>query len=159
MNAHQGTYVDGTATKLAAHCWLQSLCHFFGANGPAHCHELMSCCINWGHSTIITERTETTTTGNEEQPRDARELSPTDKIHTFIERLLQQLSTAVAAGTGKKHWSTTSKTDQMSCQNCTSSSRLASRFNFSWDVITTRRYRSSYNNASAKIKHLPTCQT
>ena len=45
-----------------------------------------------------------------------------DMIHTIVEGLLQQLSTAFVAATGKGHWSTTSKRDQQSCPNGTSAS-------------------------------------
>ena len=38
----------------------------------------------------------------------------------------------------------------MSGHNGTSASRLARRFNFSWDVITTRRNPSSFTNAYGK---------
>ena len=60
-------------------------------------------------------------------------------IHSINKRLLQQLSTALAADTGNTNWSTTSKRDQSSSHNGTSASGLVSRFNSSWDVITTRK--------------------
>ena len=55
INTRQGTYVDGTATVLTAHQWLQSLCHFLGADRPAQRHELMPCSINWSRNRIVTE--------------------------------------------------------------------------------------------------------
>ena len=57
-------------------------------------------------------------------------------IHTIVEGLLQQLSTAFVAATGKMHWSTTSEKDQTLRHNGTAASPLALCLNFSRDVIT-----------------------
>ena len=80
---------------------------------------------------------ETTSRRNEEQSRTATEIFPSDMIYTIVEGLFQQLLTAFAVGTGKRHWSTTSEKDQTSCHNSTTASKLASRLNFSRDVIAT----------------------
>ena len=77
---------------------------------------------------------------------DHYKISTPDMIHTIVERLFQQVSTAFVAATGKRHWSNTSQRDQTSRHNSTSSSNLASCLSLSRDVITTRNH-SSFTNA------------
>ena len=50
--------------------------------------------------------------------------SLSEMIHTIDEGLFQELLTAFAAGSGKRHWSTTREMDQ-TCHNCMSASKLA----------------------------------
>ena len=134
MNTHQGTYVDGTMTINTAHQWLQSLCPFFSADGPAQSYELMSCCINGGNGRIVTE-----VVGNNRHKKwgaitERHKKSSSEMIHTIIERSFQLLSTAFVAALGKRHWSTTSERDQRSCHNSRSMSKLVSCLSCSWDV-------------------------
>ena len=68
-------------------------------------------------------------------------------IHTIVERFFQQLSTIIAASTVYRQRSSTSERNQTSCRNNTSASTLASRINFSWDVIPTRTNHNSFTNA------------
>ena len=101
----------------------------------------------------------TTNTRNGEQSWNVTEKSPSETIHTIVERFFQQRSTTLAAGTSKMHWSTTSESYQTSCHNGTSASRLASRFNLIWVVNPTRRNQNSFTNAYENTKHIQMSQT
>ena len=88
---------------------------------------------------------EKTSTRNE-QSWNATRISSSGMIHTIVEGLLQQLSTAFVAAIGKKQWSTTSERDQTSCHNSMSASKLASCLSISRDVFTTRGNHSSFTD-------------
>ena len=70
-----------------------------------------------------------------------------DVIHTNVEGLFQQLSTAFVAATLKRHGSTTSKRHQTSSHNGTPTPTLAPRLGFNWDVIAIRRNHGTFTNA------------
>ena len=78
---------------------------------------------------------------------EPHKISPSDMIHTVFEGLFQQISSELVAGTGRRHWSITSKRDQTSCHNSMSASKLAPCVSFGRDVNTNRRNHSSSNNA------------
>ena len=144
-------------TILTAHQWLQKLCCFFGPDRLAQSSELLSCCINGGHSRIVTEVSETTSTRNGEQSWNVTRISSSEMIHAIIEGLFLQLATAFVAAVRRRHWSTNSKRHQTSCHNGTSASKLAACLSFSQDAITTRRNHSSFTNVYEKpnICHCP----
>ena len=92
--------MDGTATKLTAHYWLQNLCPLLGADRPPESHKLMPCFLNWSHYRVVTEMIYNNKDKKEEQSWNATKISPSEVIHTIVKSLFQQLSTAFVAA----HW-------------------------------------------------------
>ena len=78
-------------------------------------------------------------------------------IQSIVKSLFQQLSTAFAADTGKRHWSTTSERDQTSCHNSMSASKLASCLSCSRDVMTTRGNNSSFFTNAYELPNICKC--
>ena len=130
------------------------MCPFFGADWPAQRLELMPCCNNWSRNRIVIEMIRNIKHKKWGAIMEHHKIPTSDMIHTVVEGLFQQLSTAFVAATGKKHWSTTSERDQTSCHNGTSASPLAPCLSFSRDVITIRRKHSRFTNAYEILKTL-----